>query len=124
MNETGKTALYVFGTFIVCAVIMIATAYSVGADPLDPGRRHIWALSLFAALYVSFRIVTVVRKLMRTTNLKDVDIPLVSTKEHDIDKRMAARKARVDAAKAKQKVQDGQAADDAPTYQNKDTSND
>ena len=102
MSETRKTILYVLGGFVVCVVLMLIMAYSLGADPFEPSRRHIWALGLFAALYVSFRIVTTVRKLTRSTKFDGIDIPFMSKKERPIDTRMAERRARVAAAKAKQ----------------------
>lgn len=102
MSETRKTILYVLGGFVVCVVLMLIMAYSLGADPFEPSRRHIWALGLLAALYVSFRVVTTVKKLTRSTKFDGIDVPFFGKKEHEIDKRMAERKARVAAAKAKQ----------------------
>lgn len=89
--------------FVACVLIILSTAYSVGADPLHPRTRHIWALSLFAAFYVSFRGAKIAEQLMQKMSKANGGTGFGLFKsEHAIDKRMAARKARVEAAKARE----------------------
>lgn len=90
--------------FLVCAVLILSTAYSQGADPLHPRSRHIWALSLLAAAYVSYRGAIIFENLRNPAEGKAAGgagrlLRLFRTKEHPIDRRMAARRARVAAAR-------------------------
>ncbi len=81
------------------------TAYSVGADPLHPRSRHIWALSLIAAAYASIRMSMIVGKILDARENQDstgaLGLGLFGKKEHAIDRRLAERRARVEAAKQK-----------------------
>ncbi len=96
------------GAFIVCAGVILLTAYSVGADPLHPRSRHIWALSLVAAAYASIRISMIAGRFLDAQN-KDGEegdpMPFgpFSKKEHAIDRRLAERRARVEAAQNRAK---------------------
>ncbi|MEL6830448.1 MAG: hypothetical protein AAFO63_09965, partial [Pseudomonadota bacterium] len=92
--------------FLICAVLILATAYGQGADPLHPRTRHIWALSLVAAAYVSLRGSLIIEKLTSKDDSskasKSMFGQLVSRRKHSIDDRMDARRQRVAAAKANQ----------------------
>ena len=102
MTRRRKTLLYGSIAFVICVILIVATAYSQGADPFHPRTRHIWALSLIAALYASFRGAILVERLLHSQSGRKLVKGLGLFKsEHAIDKRMAARKARVEAAKAK-----------------------
>ncbi|MEM8615669.1 MAG: hypothetical protein AAGF20_01925 [Pseudomonadota bacterium] len=102
MSPALRRVLIILAVFIALSALVIATAYSVGADPLHPRSRHIWLLSLVAAAYASFRVVTIVERALR--GWEDTSAsgrwPGFMKKEHAIDKRMAERRARVEAAKA------------------------
>lgn len=92
---------------ISCAVILL-TAYSVGADPLHPRSRHIWALSLVAAAYASIRISMIVNRFLEAKDDADgggalSGLPFFGKKDHQIDRRMAERRARVEAAQKRGK---------------------
>ena len=102
MTRRKKTLMYGAIAFAVCVVLILTTAYSQGADPFHPRTRHIWALSLFAALYASFRGARIVEQLMRKLSNGGQGRYGLFKSEHAIDKRMAARKARVEAAQQRQ----------------------
>ena len=93
--------------FLICSGLILLTAYSVGADPFHPRSRHIWALSLVAAAYASVRASMIIGKFLDAREDADIDspwagIPLFGKKEHAIDRRLAERRARVEAAKKRQ----------------------
>ena len=96
------------GAFVICASLIVLTAYSVGADPFHPRSRHIWALSLVAAAYASIRISMIAGRFLdaRTQDGEDggpLPFGPFGKKEHAIDRRMAERKARVEAAQNRAK---------------------
>lgn len=88
------------GAFVICVTIVLLTAYSVGADPLHPRSRHIWTLSLIAAAYASVRLAMIAGKIIDARSGEGDSAPLgvFGKKEHAIDRRLAERKARVEAA--------------------------
>lgn len=88
------------GAFVICVSLVLLTAYSVGADPLHPRSRHIWALSLVAALYASVRLAMIAGKILdaRNGNGDALGIGLFGKKDHAINRRLEERKARVEAA--------------------------
>lgn len=104
MSRRRKTILYGAIGFVVCAVLIIATAYGSGADHLHERSRHIWALSLIAAAYVSFRGALIIE---RMGHAGDDSQPrrgwaaIFKSADHDIDRRMKARRERVAAAKVR-----------------------
>lgn len=108
MTRRKKTLVYGAIAFVICVGLIVTTAYSQGADPFHPRSRHIWALSLIAALYASFRGATIVERMLHAANKSDSDggdtraggLRLFKN-DREIDKRMAARKQRVAAARAK-----------------------
>ncbi|MEM7328436.1 MAG: hypothetical protein AAF437_06830 [Pseudomonadota bacterium] len=104
MSKTARFWLIAGAAFLVCSGLVLLTAYSVGADPLHPRSRHIWALSLIAAAYASIRLSMIAGKFLDARENADGDapfsgIPLIGKKEHAIDRRLAERRARVEAAK-------------------------
>ena len=110
---TRRTRLLVYGAgiFALAVGLIVTTAYMQGADPFHPRSRHIWAASLLAAAYASFRGVMIFDRAMRWRNKGASGRPSLrgfgfGRREHAIDKRMAERKARVEAAKARQAEQD------------------
>lgn len=109
MTRRTKTFLYGLIAFLVLSVLIVTTAYMQGADPFHPRSRHIWALSLIAAAYAGFRGAIIVERAMSWREKGKEGRPglgLFGGKTHAIDKRMAARRARVEAAKEKQTQQD------------------
>lgn len=96
------------GAFIICVCLVLLTAYSVGADPFHPRSRHIWVLSLVAAAYASVRLAMIAGKIIDARNGEGGPLPLglFGKKEHGIDRRMAARRARVEAAQKRAKDTD------------------
>jgi hypothetical protein len=96
MSRRTRFLLYFAIAFAVCLILVAAMAFGVGQNPFDPNTRHIWAVSLIAAIYASFR----------TAKGKDArpqprGFSILGKREHDIDRRMAARRERIEAAKAK-----------------------
>lgn len=95
-------------TFVISCGLVLLTAYSVGADPFHPRSRHIWALSLIAAAYASIRISMVLSRFLNARDNSDggsllSSMPFFGAKEHAIDRRMAERRARVEAAQKRAK---------------------
>ena len=92
------------GAFVICVTVVLLTAYSVGADPLHPRSRHIWALSLVAAAYASIRQAMIGGKILdaRSGEGDSAGLGIFGKKDHAIDRRLAERKARVEAAQKKQ----------------------
>lgn len=90
------------GAFVICVSLVLLTAYNVGADPLHPRSRHIWALSLVAALYASVRLAMIAGKILDARNGNGngdaFGIGLFGKKDHAINRRLEERKARVEAA--------------------------
>ncbi len=94
--------------FVISCGIVLVTAYSIGADPFHPRSRHIWALSLIAAAYASIRIAMVVNKFIDAQDASEGGsvlngLPFFGKKDHAIDRRLAERRARVEAAQKRSK---------------------
>ncbi len=105
MTRRNTILLYSAIAFVTCVILILVTAYNIGADPLHPRSRHIWLLSLVAALYASVRGAMIVERMTHGQGL-----PGLFRKQHAIDKRMAARRRRVEAAEAKAKAAANEAA--------------
>lgn len=106
MTRRTRTALYGLGAFVICCVLILGTAYSQGADPLHPRSRHIWLLSLFAAAYASFRGALIVERMLHWRGAGKAGRPKlrgmgILKSDHAVNRRMAARRARVAEAQAK-----------------------
>ncbi len=114
MSPRYNKAVFIIALFGLAVVLILATAYSVGADPLHPRTRHIWALSLIAAAYFSFRAYTIYKKISRGRDDWGASgwWPKFMKQEHPIDRRMAARRERVESARQKAKETEGSAEDD------------
>ncbi|MEM9178776.1 MAG: hypothetical protein AAGA89_03660 [Pseudomonadota bacterium] len=107
MSKRGRFWIITFTAFIICSGLILVTAYSVGADPFHPRSRHIWALSLVAAAYASIRASMIIGKLLDARENADLDspisgIPFFGKKDHAIDRRLAERRARLEAARKKE----------------------
>lgn len=107
MSSRARFWMMTLAVFVISCAIIMLTAYSVGADPLHPRSRHIWALSLIAAAYASIRVAMIVGRFLDTRGGDDdtasagAGLPFFGKKEHAIDRRMAERRARVEAAQKK-----------------------
>ncbi len=112
MTRRTKVFFYGLAAFALLSLLIVTTAYMQGADPFHPRSRHIWALSLIAAAYAGFRGAIIIDRMMKwnaggsDARPKLRGFGMLGGKTHAIDKRMAARKARVEAAQKKQKDQD------------------
>lgn len=89
--------------FVICTGIMIVAAFNFGADPFHERSRHIWAMSLIAAAYASIRISMIVSRYLDAKELENgtsywTGLGVFGKKDHAIDRRLAERRARVDAA--------------------------
>jgi len=100
MSKRSRFWIMTLAAFVFCSGVVLLTAYSVGADPLHPRSRHIWALSLVAAAYASIRMSMIAGKILdaRAGDGEGVMAGLFGKKEHAIDRRLAERRARVEAA--------------------------
>ncbi len=108
MTRRKRILMYGAIAFVIAVILIVTTAYSQGADPFHPRTRHIWALSLIAALYASFRGAHLVDRMLRSQGGRKAMKGLGLFKsDHAIDKRMTARRERVEAAK----VRDAEQAD-------------
>ena len=105
MTRRQRIALHTLIGFVICTGLVLLTAYSLGADPLHPRSRHVWLLSLIAAAYVSFRVVSILERFRGHGAVHGMPDwwPRLSKKEHAIDRRMAERRARVEAAREREK---------------------
>lgn len=109
MSKRSRFWLVALAAFVVCCGLVLLTAYSVGADPLHPRSRHIWALSLVAAAYASIRLSMIVGRFLdaREGDGHSAGLGLFGKKDHAVDRRLAERRARVEAANAKSQDEDG-----------------
>ncbi len=108
MSSRTRFWMIALVTFVISCIVVLVTAYSVGADPFHPRSRHIWALSLVAAAYASIRIAMVVNRFLSAREHEDggsalSGVPFFGKKDHQIDRRMAERRARVEAAQKRDK---------------------
>lgn len=107
MSKRTRFILYAAIAFVICIILILGMAYNFGQDPFNSEIAHIWALSLVAAAYASIRMAMIAEKVLNWTDGEGDDGPKLrgfgfsNKKTHDIDRRMAARRERVEAAKAK-----------------------
>lgn len=108
MRKTLRFWSIAAAAFFVCAALILLTANNVGADPFHPRSRHIWALSLVVAAYASIRISMITERIIDARSGKGGPalFGLIGKKEHAIDRRMAERRARVEAAEKRAKDTD------------------
>lgn len=107
MSRRARFSIYFGIALAVCLILIAAMAFGVGQNPFDSNTRHIWAISLIAAIYASFRTAMIVERIIRWRAKGRAGRPqprgfsILGKREHDIDRRMAARRERVEAAKDK-----------------------
>ena len=106
MSKRTRFWIMSLAAFVICCAVVVLTAYSVGADPFHPRSRHIWALSLVAAAYASIRMSMIAGKILDARagegDGTGLAAGLFGKREHAIDRRMAERRARLEAAQKKQ----------------------
>lgn len=120
MSRRLRFVLTALVAFVICTGLVLLMAYGVGADPFHPRSRHIWLLSLLAAAYASVRLAMIAERVLHWTEAGKDGRPrlrgfgFLGKKEHAIDRRMAERKARLEAAeqRAKQQELNDKEADD------------
>ena len=103
--------------FVLCTGLMIVAAYNFGADPFHERSRHIWAMSLVASAYAAIRIAMIVDRYLDGKELENgtsywTGLGVFGKKDHAIDRRLAARRARVEAANAKSEDDESANADE------------
>lgn len=102
MSRKAKTALYAVGAFIFMLLLIWGMAAQQGIDPTHPRSRNIWLLAVVVALYASIRgAVFVERMQFRKARKVEPEEKQPSRHSRDVSERMAARKARVEAARKK-----------------------
>lgn len=102
MSRKGKTALYAVGAFGFMLLLIWGMAAQQGIDPTHPRTRNIWLLAVVVALYASIRGAVFIERLQyrKSRTVQEDELP-PSRHSRDIRDRMAARKARVEAARKK-----------------------
>lgn len=108
MSSRARFWIIAAVAFVISCGIVLVTAYSLGADPFHPRSRHIWALSLIAAAYASIRIAMIFGRFLEARENPMVTswltgMPWIGKKDHAIDRRLAERRARVEAAQKRDK---------------------
>ncbi|MEM5517268.1 hypothetical protein WNY37_09920 [Henriciella sp. AS95] len=102
MSRKTRTFVYAAGAFAIMLLMIVLMAWQQGVDPFHPRTRMYWLAAVVTALYLSLRGAVFVERLQfrRSKRQERVDTP--SRLSKNIDDRMAARKARVEAARARQ----------------------
>ncbi len=101
MSRKARTALYALGAFLFMLLLIVTMAWQQGIDPFHPRTRMIWLLAVVVALYVSLRGAIFVERLQFRKSQKAAEEGPPSRLSANINDRMAARKARVEAARKK-----------------------
>ncbi|WP_300378451.1 hypothetical protein [Henriciella sp.] len=99
MSRRTKTVLYAAGAFLVLLLVIFLMAWQQGVNPFHPRTRMYWLLAVVVALYVSIRGAVFVERMQFRKSQKPLspeDAP--SRYSSKLSDRMAARKARVEAA--------------------------
>lgn len=106
MSRRSRTAVYALGAFVVMLLLIWLMAMQQGVDPFHPRTRNYWFAAVLAAIYLSLRGAIFVERLQyrRQNRQERTDTP--SRLSRNIDDRMAARKARVEAARKKAEDKD------------------
>lgn len=107
MSRRTRTFVYAAAAFAVMLVMILLMAWQQGIDPFHPRTRMYWLAAVLAAVYLSLRGAVFVERLQyrRSQRQERVDTP--SRLSKNIDDRMAARKARVEAARQKELASKG-----------------
>lgn len=110
MSRRARTALYAICALAVMLVLIWLMAWQQNVDPFHPRTRNYWFAAVLAAIYLSLRGAIFVERLQYRRNNRQERGDTPSRLSKNIDDRMAARKARVEAAR--QKAEDKDKTDD------------
>ena len=103
MSRKARTALYAVCAFAILIGMVFLMAWQQGIDPLHPRTRNYWLAAALAALYISIRGSVFLERVQYSRERKaesDGD-PQAGRLSNNIKDRMAARHARVAAAREK-----------------------
>ena len=101
MSRRARTALYAVSAFIVLVVMIFLMAWQQEINPLHPRTRMYWLAAVLAAMYISIRGAVFVERIQYRRTRKQAENAPPSRLSNNIKDRMAARKARVEAARKK-----------------------
>jgi len=105
MSRQLKTFFVAVALFVLCAGLLLITAYAQGADPFHPRSRMTWLLGLVMALYAAIRLAMIFDRSLNWFQQGKTGRPylwrfgFLNRSAHPIDQRMAERRARVQAAR-------------------------
>ena len=88
MTRKTRTIVYSVGAFIALTVLILLTAWQQGVNPFHPRTRHIWALSLVAALYAAIRGSVYVERWQHRKEMEKLDTTPASRHSTNIKDRM------------------------------------
>lgn len=101
MSRKTRTALYAVLAFAAMLLLILSMAWYNGVNPFHPRTRMYWLAAVLAALYVSLRGSIFVERIQYRRERKAEEQTPPSRLSANIKDRMAARKARVEAAQKK-----------------------
>lgn len=101
MSRKTRTFLYAGIAFAFMIVLVFLMAWQQGINPLHPRTRMYWLAAVVAALYISLRGAVFVERLQYRRERKAEEEAPPSRLSANIKDRMAARRARVEAARKK-----------------------
>lgn len=101
MSRKTRTALYAVLAFAAMLLLILSMAWYNGVNPFHPRTRMYWLAAVLAALYVSLRGSIFVERIQYRRERKAEEQATPSRLSANIKDRMAARKARVEAAQKK-----------------------
>ena len=92
---------------VVCVVVTGLTILTAGGNPLDPASLGVWKWAPIVWIYVSLRGAMIIGRLLdrwdENGTMEGLSVGPFGKKEHTVDKRLAARRARVEAAQKRDK---------------------
>ena len=101
MSRKTRTFLYAASAFVVMILLVFLMAWQQGINPLHPRTRMYWLAAAVAALYISIRGAVFIERIQYRRERKQAEEAPPSRLSNNIKDRMAARKARVEAARKK-----------------------
>jgi len=102
MSRKKRTFIYAASAFAIMLFMIVLMAWQQGVDPFHPRTRMYWLAAVVTALYLSLRGAIFVERLQYRRGQRQDRADTPSRLSKNIDDRMAARKARVEAARQKQ----------------------
>ncbi|MEE2878357.1 MAG: hypothetical protein VX593_05070 [Pseudomonadota bacterium] len=101
MSRRTRTLLYAGCAFAAMVLMIFLMAWQQGINPLHPRTRNYWLAAILAAVYISIRGAVFVERLQYRRERKAEEEMPPSRLSANINDRMAARRARVEAARKK-----------------------